>query len=99
MSSQDLLNANASDLEAAGQDFLSCGTNVQETLTRMRNRVNTLTSSFQGSAAQSFYTKMETLFTEMQRLCEEINEMGNDVNTTASRVRQLTAEAESLLRD
>lgn len=39
-----------------------------------------LTSSFQGSAAQAFYTKMETLFTEMQRLCEEINEMGNDVN-------------------
>lgn len=97
--SQDLLQANASELESAGQEYLACGANIQETMTRMRNRVNNLTSSFQGAAAQAFYAKMETLFTEMQRLGAEVDEMGNDLNTTASRVRQLQAEAEALLRD
>jgi WXG100 family type VII secretion target len=97
--SSDLLQANAADLEAAGQEFLTNGASTQETLTRMRNRVNALTGSFQGSAAQAFYSKMETLFTQMQTLTDEINEMGNDLNTTAAKVRQLQAEAEALLRD
>jgi WXG100 family type VII secretion target len=97
--SNDLLHANVSDLEAAGQEFLSCGTSSQEVLTRLRNRVNTLTSSFQGQAAQSFFSKMEVLFTELQRTTEEITEMGNDLNTTAAKVRQLQAEADMLLRD
>ena len=97
--SSDLLQADAGALDAAGQDFLGCGDEIQDAINRMRNQVNNLTSSFQGSAAQAFYTKMETLFQQLQTVGTEVTEMGNDLKTTASKVRQLQAEAEALLRD
>lgn len=99
MSNADLLHANAADLETAGREFLACGDTTQDTMNRMRNQVNMLTASFAGSAAAAFYNKMDMMFTEIQRVCEEMTEMGNDLNATASRVRQLQAEAENLLRD
>ena len=99
MANQDLLQADAGSLEACGNDFNSCGSNVQDLLNRIRNDVNNLTGSFQGSAAQAFYSKMDTLLQQMQLVCDEVNEMGNDLKTTASKVRQLQAEAESILRD
>lgn len=97
--SSDLLQADAGALETAGREFITCGNDAQSVLTRMRNQTNNLTGSFQGSAAQAFYTKMDTLFTQLQTLTEEITEMGNDLNATASKIRQLQAEAENLLRD
>lgn len=99
MSSSDLLQADAGALDSCGQDFLNCGGTVQDTLNRIRNNVNNLTGSFQGSAAAAFYAKMDTLAQQMQLLCDEVCEMGNDLKNTATKVRQLQAEAEALLRD
>lgn len=99
MSNADLLKVNASELEGAGQEFLSCGNQYEQLLATMRNRTESLRGTFQGSAAEAFYAKMQTLFQQMAIICEEVNEMGGDLNTTASRVRQLQAEAEQLLRD
>lgn len=95
----ELLMADASLLEAAGQDMLTCGSTTQDTLTRMQNQVEGLRGTFQGRAAESFYGKMEIVFQEMRRLIEEMNEMGGDLKVTANRVRQLQTEAENLLRD
>jgi len=99
MAGQDLLQADAGVLETCGTNYISCGDDLSAILQRMRNDVNNLTASFQGSAAQAFYTKMDTLFQQMNTLCQEVSEMGNDLKTTASKVRQLQAEAEAILRD
>lgn len=99
MASSDLLQADAGALEMAGRDYLGCGDTLQDTINRMRNQVNNLTGSFQGSAAAAFYNKMDTLLQQLTVLSQEVTEMGNDLNTTASKVRQLQAEAENLLRD
>lgn len=95
----ELLSADASLLESAGQEMLTCGNTVQDTLTMMQNQVENLRGTFQGRAADAFYAKMEAMFQETRRLIEEMNEMGGDLKVTANRVRQLQAEAESLLRD
>lgn len=97
--SGELLRADAGALEAAGQEMVTCGTTTQDTMTRMKNQVESLRGTFEGRAAEAFYMKMESLFQEMQRLIDEINEMGGDLKTTGDRVRQLQAEAENLLRD
>jgi WXG100 family type VII secretion target len=99
VASRDLLHADAGALEMAGRDYLSCGDTIQESINRMRTQVNNLSSSFQGSAASAFYAKMDTLLQQLTLACSEVTEMGNDLNTTASRVRQLQAEAEAILRD
>lgn len=95
----DLLRVDAGVLETAGNDFVTCGSTVQDTMTRMRNQVTNLRSTFEGSAAQAFYAKMDILFQEMQKLTDEVNEMGADLKTTAGRVREVQAQAEQLLRD
>jgi WXG100 family type VII secretion target len=99
MSNADLLQANASELEATGQEFISCGTQLEQLLTTMRNRTNSLRGSFQGSAAESFSNKMEVLFQQLRTLCDEVTEMGGDLNATASDVRQLQAIAQGRLQD
>lgn len=95
----ELLMADASMLESAGQDMLTCGSATQDTLTRMQNQVEGLRSTFQGRAAEAFYAKMETIFQETRRLIEEMNEMGGDLKITANKVRQLQAESENILSD
>lgn len=95
----ELLMADASMLESAGQDMLTCGSTTQDTLTRMQNQVEGLRGTFQGRAAEAFYAKMEMIFQETRRLIEEMNEMGGDLKVTANRVRTLQAEAENILRD
>lgn len=99
MASSDLLHADANAINTCGQNFLTCGNTIQDTLNRIRGDVNNLQSSFQGSAASAFYAKMEALGQQMQLLCDEINEMGNDLKTTAEKVIILQREAENLLRD
>ncbi len=95
MANQDLFHANASDLDSAGADFLNCASSIQDTLTRMRNDVNNLNASFQGAAASAFYAQMDTLLHQMQTVSDQVNEMGNDLKTTAQRVRDLQAAAQT----
>lgn len=97
MSNVDLLHANASSLEATGNEFVSCGEQYSQIMTSMRNRVEGLRGDFQGSGAESFYNKMQEILTRIQTLSNEVTEMGNDLKTTAARVRDLQAEAARIL--
>lgn len=99
MASSDLLQADAGALDSCGQDYISCGDELSTLLNRMRNDVNNLNSSFQGSAAAAFNSKMETLFQQLQTICQEVSEMGNDLKTTAMKVRELQEAARTLLQD
>ncbi|HEX3049453.1 MAG TPA: WXG100 family type VII secretion target [Aggregatilineaceae bacterium] len=99
MANEDLLNVDAAQVEQAGHDFNTAGQEAEAAMSRMRNQVNNLQGSFQGAAAQSFYTKMDQMFEQMKLLIEEINEMGGDLITTANKVRQVQAEVRSLLQD
>ena len=85
MSNVDLLHANASSLEATGNEFVSCGEQYSQIMSSMRNRVEGLRGDFQGSGAESFYNKMQEILTRIQTLSNEVTEMGNDLKTTAAR--------------
>jgi len=99
MASGEILRADASALDAAGGEFNSCGEQTRDAMTRMRNQVSSLNGSFEGSAAQSFFSRMEYLFQQMQVLSDEIVEQGNDLKSMAARVRELNAQGATLLGD
>lgn len=99
MSNADILNVNAGELEAAGQEFNSCGSQFEQIMTSMRNRSEALRGSWQGSAAESFYAKMDALFQEMRTLCDEVTEMGNDLNMSAADIRQAQATIQGRVQD
>ena|SRR5437868_7953320 len=96
MAGSELLEADAGALDSAGIEFLACGNNVQDVMTRLRNQSSNLTATFQGSAAQVFYGKVDTICQQIQTLVDEINKMGNDLKITAAEVRDLQAKAASM---
>ncbi len=99
MANEDLLNVDASVVEAAGRDFMTAYEEAQTAMKRMRAQIGNLQSTFAGAAATAFYTKMDQLLQPMPTLVEEIGEMGRDLMTTADRIRQVQAEVKALLGD
>ena len=97
--SDELLNVDAAAVEAAGRDFLVSRDETEAAVNRMRNQVNNLTGTFQGSAAQAFYAKMDQLFQQLNPLIQEVGEMGQDLLNTAMKVREVQAQIRTLLQD
>ena len=97
--SNELLHADAGALEVTGRQFVSAGEQTQSIMSNMRNQLEGLQPSFQGSAANNFYNKMQLIFQEMQRVVDETVEIGNELQLVANRVRELQAAAGDILRD
>lgn len=91
----DLFDADAGALDSASTEFSTCANNTQDVMTRLRNQSSNLQSSFQGSAAQAFYAKVDELCQQLQTLYDHINTTSTDLKGLAAQVRQLQADASS----
>jgi len=96
MANEELLHADATAIEAAGNKFVEQANVKRDALNRLASEISGLRGSFQGSAAETLYARFEAMSKVLDNEILELDELGQELKLLAQKVRDIQLEARGL---